>query len=543
MFVVSFLKNTSFWRYGLFVLSFIIIAFGQPSKAPLLCILAASCGFSIFWLALTEVKGSVNKFLHAFCWYFLISSVQLSWMTSIQYQGIYILIVYALLNAFLALQFSLLALWVMRNHSHYFLQAAAVASAWTLMEWSRMWLFCGFTWNPVGLALAFPSLPLQTASLLGIYGLSFWVVFTNVLFYQFLKKKILWKIAICACAFPYLMGALLFGFQSLSSISAHLKTLKLGIVQTGLKPSEKCYLSDDKAFIHPHLQWEKILTYLKETGETKFDIIVLPEAAVPFISDALIYKRNKVRESFKNILNYEIEAQGEPAVSNLFWAQSIANFYQSEVVIGLDRRFKNSEDQWENQNAAFFLRPGGFNADSYAKQVLLPLAEYLPFSWLTPIVSRYGIQEFFSPGKEHKVFFGKVPFSTTICYEETFPRVVRKFRLNGAQLLVNLTNDGWYPNSSLPLQHLHLGRLRAVENGIPVIRSCNTGVSCVIDSGGKIQKIFSVNETDKGVLLANLSLTSHKTLYTVFGDWILIVICFVVLSFYLRKITKFDLKN
>lgn len=543
MLIINSLKNTSFWKYGLFALSFIIIAFGQPSKAPFLCVLAASCGYSIFWFALAEEKRSVKRFTYSFFWYFLISSVQLSWMTAIQYQGIYILIVYALLNAFLGSQFALLSLWAMRNNSHPILQAAAIASAWTLMEWSRMWIFCGFTWNPVGLSLAFPSLPLQTASLLGIYGLSFWVVFTNVLFYQFLKKKIHWNFAISACAFPYLIGALLFGFQSLSLNSEHLNTLKLGIVQTGLKPSEKCYINDDKTFIHPHLQWEKILTYLKETGETKYDFIVLPEAAVPFTSDALIYKRQKVSESFKNILNYEIEDQGEPAVSNLFWAQSIANFYQSEVVIGLDRRFKNSEDQWENHNAAFFLRPGVFNPDSYAKQVLLPLAEYLPFPWLNPIVSRYGIQEFFTPGKESKVFLGKVPFSTTICYEETFPRVVRKFRLNGAQLLVNLTNDGWYPNSSLPLQHLHLGRLRAVENGIPVIRSCNTGVSCVIDSTGKIQKIFSVNETDKGVLLANLCLTSHKTLYTVFGDWILIVLCFVVLSFYLRKITKFDLKN
>ncbi len=537
------LKNTSIRNYSFFALSFIVIAFGQPSKAPILCILAATCGFSLFWLSLEGVERSVHKFLNAFCWYFLVSSVQLSWMTAIQYQGIYILIVYALLNALLALQFALLTLWVIRSHEHSILQAAAIACAWALMEWSRMWIFCGFTWNPVGLALAFPSLPLQTASLLGIYGLSFWAVFTNVLFYQLLKKKNHWKFVISACAFPYLMGAFLLGFQSLSLNSDQLDTLKLGIVQTGLKPSEKCYLNDDKTFIHPHLQWEKILTHLKETGETKFDFIVLPEAAVPFNSDALIYKRQQVRESFKKILKYEIEDQGEQAVSNLFWAQSLANFYQSEVVIGLDRRFKNSEGEWENQNAAFFLRPGNFNPDSYAKQVLLPLAEYLPFRWLTPLVSSYGIQEFFTPGKDSKVFLGKVPFSTTICYEETFPRVVRKFRLKGAQLLVNLTNDGWYPNSSLPVQHLHLGRIRAVENGIPVIRSCNTGVSCVIDSAGSIQKTFSFNETDKGVLLANLCLSSHKTVYTVFGDWILIVMCFVVLSCYLRKITKFDLKN
>jgi apolipoprotein N-acyltransferase len=204
-------------------------------------------------------------------------------------------------------------------------------------------------------------------------------------------------------------------------------------------------------------------------------------------------------------------------VSNYFWCQFFSNYFQSDFIIGLD-----APEEDKVYSSAYFLKPTK-EVNRYDKQILLPLAEYLPFSWLKPWVEKYGIDSFFSPGKQLQIMKGPVPFAISIC------------RL-GAELFINLTNDNWYPHSRLPQQHFSLARLRAVENGIPLIRACNSGVTAIVDSCGlTVARLFD----PVGVLIAECPLFSYPTLFSYTGNWGIISLCsFFCFSFLLRKIFK-----
>ena len=202
----------------------------------------------------------------------------------------------------------------------------------------------------------------------------------------------------------------------------------------------------------------------------------------------------------------------------------IANFFHAEVVAGLDSQDFESETDIRNYNAALHFIPEAIKIQNrYEKRVLLPLAEYLPFDFLRPLVKHYGIIDFFTHGKEAKVFHGKIPFSISICYEETFSDLIREGRLKGSELFVNVTNDSWYPDSKLPIQHFTHGRLRAVENGVPLVRSCNSGLTAAVDCFGRIVSAYG-NISDRsfewlsGSLSIPINKDKFKTLYTFWGD-------------------------
>ena len=188
----------------------------------------------------------------------------------------------------------------------------------------------------------------------------------------------------------------------------------------------------------------------------------------------------------------------EQKVSNAFWAQAIANYFNAELIAGMDE-----EDKLEKKyySAAFHFIPGGSQINRYEKQVLVPLAEYLPFEWCRSFVAYYGIEEFFTQGQECKVFNHKIPLSISICYEETFSNLIRDGRVKGARLFVNVTNDNWYPSSRLAAQHFDHGRLRAIENGVPLVRACNSGITAAVDSLGRT--VAQMDEKKKGALSSN----------------------------------------
>ena len=139
-------------------------------------------------------------------------------------------------------------------------------------------------------------------------------------------------------------------------------------------------------------------------------------------------------------------------------------------------------------NSAFLLMPGRGIVGTYSKMHLVPFGEYLPipslFSFLSGLTGAIGD---LTPGDELAV----MPLSgydmhvgTVICYESIFPDLVRRFPLNGANVLVVMTNDAWFGTSSAPAQHFSKAVLRAVENGTPIIRAANTGISGYISATG-----------------------------------------------------------
>jgi apolipoprotein N-acyltransferase len=219
-------------------------------------------------------------------------------------------------------------------------------------------------------------------------------------------------------------------------------------------------------------------------------------------------------------------------VSNAFLTQFIANYFDADVIIGMDN---------DNYNAAMVFHPQNGPVESYEKKILVPIGEYIPFDWLKNIAGKFGITGSYHHGHgNNKIFNGKiVPFAISICYEETFGNLIRKNSL-GAKLLVNISNDAWFPKSRLPQQHFDHGKIRSVENGSPLIRACNTGITGAVDAFGNIIKIFGQEEKKGGVLLADIPLNHYLTPYSIWGDFfILILSCSIIIIYLLKQIKPF----
>ncbi|UCH46114.1 MAG: apolipoprotein N-acyltransferase, partial [Nitrospiraceae bacterium] len=164
------------------------------------------------------------------------------------------------------------------------------------------------------------------------------------------------------------------------------------------------------------------------------------------------------------------------------------------------------------------LSPDGRTLSVYDKIHLVPYGEYVPLRKLLPFVEKLtgGIGDFM-PGKERVVM--DTPFATIgnlICYEIIFPNLVRDFVHNGANVLVTITNDAWFGNTSAPYQHFGTAIFRAVENRVPVVRAANTGISGFIDSKGRVlskSDIFA-----EAVLTEGISPANKKSFYSQHGD-------------------------
>lgn len=502
-------------KFFLILASFVLVAFGQPAFGTLYALLAASVGYALAWRVFIPLNVRKHRFYAASLWFFCVQLVQLSWMASTEFQGLYILGVYAALSLGLGAQFGLLTLWVDK------IPHVALAALWTIFEWMRLFLLSGFTWNPVGLSLTASIYSLQMASLFGVLGLSYWVILTNLAFWN--KKYYAWGVLTVV---PYLIGVLHIAYHEPKLQSS--PTLSIALVQTGLLPSEKIPLQNRlKEFVSPYVQWERILNSLKPVKEP-LDLIVLPEYAVPSVAQLPLYRGPVVEEIFEKTLGTCSHAVAGK-VSNLFWLHKLADHFSAEVVAGLD-----AQEGSQFYSSAFHVQPASAEEERYDKQILMPLAEYLPFSWLKTLTASYGISSFFTPGRETKIFHGKVPFAVSICYEETFSHVMQDARQKGAELFINLTNDGWYPGTLLPQQHFDHGKIRAIENGVPLLRACNTGVTAGVDSLGRVAG--SLNQQSAGVLVAHIPTYKYFTLFSWWGNVGILTICFLSLTLLVRNI-------
>lgn len=545
------MNNNKFYPFLCLAFSFLIVAFGQPAFIPFFGLVAAIFGYTLFWKSILDWPSKLVRFLVALVWYTGVQAVQLSWMSDTEYQGIYILFVHAGLSLFLGLQFAFFTLFIKKENS--ILAILALSGLWTLIEWSRFFILCGLGFNQAGMALSAHIWPLQMASVFGVLGLSFWVMFVNQMVLRALVKQ-QWKHSV-SCGIlaisPFFLGFCTLSYHQ-NQMTHSGKTVSIILLQTGLLPSEKVALSGKlKDFISPYEQWRRIIQMVKQQGRA--EIVVLPEAAVPFTSDAAIYSFAKTKRIFQEIFGEGIEAcfpseltpffnEDKSRVSNCFWVQTLSNYLEAEVIIGLDHY---DSEKHLNHNSAFHFWPKKGVVERYDKKILIPLAEYLPFKWLYPVVKNYGITDFFSHGEENSLFNSRFPLAVSICYEETFPHLMREGRLKGAQLLVNLTNDGWYPRSKLAKQHFDHARLRAVENGVSLVRSCNTGITGALDSNGQIVSLLpEFDEEGKnfaGAVKIKINSYHYSTLYTLWGN--MGIICFSIFFIILFLIFKKQAQN
>jgi apolipoprotein N-acyltransferase len=540
-------------RYLLIAISFLLVSFGQPAWIREFSPLVATLGFALFWKGMLSFEGSRRQFSLAWVWFTFVQLIQLSWMSTTDYMGPFILLVYGLLSLSMGLQFGLLSVLIGRGPLD-LRRALGIAGMWVILEWVRLFPCTGFTWNPVGLAWTGTNFSFQAAALLGIYGLSFWVIFVNLaaLRASMLRTKAAFFTWATLALLPFVFGVV---YQS-AVLKGSGKKMSVLLVQTALLPHERDYYPErPKDWVPPLVQWKRILNLIEHPNNGRgksFNLLVLPEAAMPFTAFQPVYPLSDFLRIWSDVYGREalnvlppveplsdkelaIQDDDELYVSNAYWIQALADHYDCEVVAGLNDWDANKTQLY---NAAFHFLPNEQAISRYEKRVLVPVGEYVPlksFSFLSRFIAdQFGISSSFQPGTEAKVFAGRANIGISICYEETYSETIRDLSKKGADLFVNLSNDGWFPRSKLSQQHFDHGIVRAVENGIPSVRSCSTGITGGVDCFGRV--IATLPTAEAGALFLEVPLQTSLTPYSIFGNsGILFLSLCAMLSLFFRK--------
>jgi apolipoprotein N-acyltransferase len=180
---------------------------------------------------------------------------------------------------------------------------------------------------------------------------------------------------------------------------------------------------------------------------------------------------------------------------------------------------RNSDGSYSLYNSATFFREDGSYGGRYDKIHLVPFGEYVPYKPLFFFAGNLLDGLPFIPGTQRVLFddHGR-KYGAFICYESIFGDEIRQFAQRGAQVLVNVSDDGWYGDTSAPWEHLDMVRMRAIENDRWVLRATNTGVTASIDPYGRV--VDQMPRHVRGALLARFNFIDGTTFYTRHGDWI-----------------------
>lgn len=559
-----------FWRWFYAITAFFLVALGQPAFVPVFGLIASCIGYALFWRVLLCFSNASHRFWLSFIWQFAVQLIQLSWFISHPY--FYIYAVYLFLAALFGLQFGIIGLLINRRMVGRLWRIIAIASLWCVFEWSRFFMLSGFSFNLAGIALGGSEYSMQMASIWGILGLSFWVFLTNLLALKAWISRNLLNLTLwlTAASAPYIFGAthVYWHDQQMTAQGKNNTAFNAVLVQTAFPVEEAmAFHSQQELISYVTEEWRKILAIIQPHFGKPIDLIALPEFVVPFGTYANLYPFENVVNIFREVLGKE-SAKKLPSptwplgdlvqydngqqlmVNNAFWVQSIANVFDAGIIAGLEDAEDLPNQEREYYSAALFFKPekkGNLieNAkvnqmehfcERYEKRILVPMGEYIPFAFCRELAKQYGVFGSFTPGTQAKTMqCGKIKISPSICYEETFGNIIQESKGIGADMLVNLTSDVWYPNSRLPVQHLEHARFRTVENGLPLLRACNTGVTAAIDSLGRSVGVLGGDSPEKAewvsdALYVQVPTYTYQTLYSKFGDKLIISFSLLVIA-------------
>ena len=393
----------------------------------------------------------------------------------------------------------------------------ALAGAWAITEWLRATMFTGFAWNPVGVTLI-DTWARPAAPWIGTYGLSALLVLGSGLTWLFVhhlnreirSKPLTWKRGLAILAFfvlPELLAVALLPMLLSAERSAQVEQgTPIRIVQPNIGQQDKWKegFGDQAA---------ATLNRLSGVRDDKPELLFWPEAAV---TDPLADDRPGARAY--------IEFERQRATRTLG---------PGDVLLTGALAFASSDGRRIDNaaNSVFALGPGGVALGRYDKAHLVPYGEYLP---MRPVLSAIGLSRLapgdldFAPGPGPRTVtlpdaWGKVGFQ--LCYEIIFSGEVVD-RADRPDFIFNPSNDAWFGRWGPP-QHLAQARLRAVEEGLPVIRSTPTGISAVVDARGRVLR--SLPWQTAGVIDATLPAPLAPTPFARAGNFIPLTLAFLAL--------------
>jgi apolipoprotein N-acyltransferase len=391
----------------------------------------------------------------------------------------------------------------------------ALAIGITACEWLRSKALTGFPWNTFGYALTEPLALAQTASLIGLWGLTFLMaaIFASpaVLIDGTPKGRKPWLAPVAALCVLLAMG--IFGTIRLSHNPTRLlPKVKLRIMQPNLQQDVKFNYSAKAAVMQKYLTLSDRSTGPQSTGVRDATILIWPESAFPFF---LTREADAMAQIAALLPKGTVLITGSVRAPDLPPGIRVTRAYNSIYVLDHD----------------------GNVLSVYDKLHLVPFGEYLPFQdWMETLGFQQltKIQGGFIPGTVRRPL--EIPNAPRalplICYEAIFPENVATHD-GRPGWIVNLTNDGWFGISTGPYQHLQQARLRAIEQGLPVVRAANTGISAVIDPLGR--DVARLGLGIEGVLDSALPSSIPPTIYARAGDLPAAMIVAIALIFVIHR--------
>ncbi len=379
--------------------------------------------------------------------------------------------------------------------------AILCAALWVVLEIVRGRFLSGFPWNFLGVSQSRVLPLIQIASITGVCGVSFLVVWFSVssalAVLRIGRAAYRWEwLADLRLALLGLVLVVTYGINRVLSVQPAGREITLALVQPSIPQEVIWNHAQDEA------RFNKIMTLSELALANKPNVLVWPEASMPGLTE----------DSFR-------------AVTNLIATRKVW------MVFGADDAESNKLEKYDAFNAAFLFTPEGELAATYRKQQLVMFGEYVPLARWLPFVRRLiPVPEDFVPGHRPVPFEISNPearLAVLICFEDVFPHLVRTYVADDPDFLLNLTNDGWFGESAAQWQQAANAVFRAVENGLPLVRCTNNGLTCWIDARGRMQQIFSTpagNVYGAGFMTVRVPLRGEgrkgeRTFYTRHGDW------------------------
>lgn len=470
--------------FSLPVLVWLIDGAAEPAKPPRFgglapaAVVGWSFGFGYFVSGLWWISAA-----------FFVEADKFVWLMPVAVIG---------LPAFLALFWALGAVLARLYWPEGWARILVFAAAFSLAEWLRGQVLTGFPWNAFGYALAPAPTMMQSAALVGLWGL------TLAAFVVFAAPAVIVPTAgklhrgdrvLVVCAAAIFIAHVAFGIVRLAAApEVTVGDVRVRIVQPAVPQNEK-WLEENADAIYG-LQLD-----LSATGGgpgrhriEAFDLVIWPESALPFYFE----ERPDALAALADLL-----PEGTTLIAGAARLGPAGGGEPPPVF-----------------NSILVIDDDGEILDTYDKAHLVPFGEYLPFQSVLESVGLSqltGVPGGFAagPGRRTIPLADAPAFAPLICYEIIFPGAATETGRRPGWLL-NVTNDAWYGDTPGPRQHFHQARLRAVEEGLPLVRAANTGISAIVDSHGNV--IASLDVDELGVVDGFLPAAGPPTVYGRYGD-------------------------
>ena len=369
------------------------------------------------------------------------------------------------------------------------------ALAFMIAEWLRGHIFTGFPWNLPGYGWVASTALLQSTSVLGVYGLSLLTLLFGASFALLANRGRAWWLN---AAMTLLFVALWTGgeMRLRAATDATVEGVRLRLVQPSTPQPEK-YAPENQL-----RNWRRLIDLSSLPTPEQPTHIIWPEAAPPFL------------------------LEGIPEV-----AADIANLTgDSRVLMTGQVRVAQENGRRDSYNSFAIFGPHGKLIGTYDKFHLVPFGEYVPGG---PLLRAIGVTEIaastgFSsgPGPKTMMVPGAPPAGPLICYEVIFPGEVTAEPRPG--WLVNVTDDSWFGPDTGPMQHLLIARVRAIEEGLPIVRAANSGISAVIDAHGRVRASLALGLRD--VVDAGLPVALSPTPFVRYANVILMTLLLMCMA-------------